>query len=255
MSYHLIEKRVIFAGKKVRLEVHQLANERGRKMEREVCVHPGAVVILPILHDGSVVLIRNRRYAVGEILVELPAGTLEAGEDPADCAGRELLEETGYRCGRLERLLQFFSSPGILSETLHAYGAYDLEMSRSALEEGEEIEAFATPWPEALAMIRDGKIVDAKTIATLLYFERFHRPGGAPGGNECRHVLDGSGSQPQQAWRSTLGKSGVAIRGSLAAAGQSLRGGVADSRGAAGVLGAGDCGRVFLSANGLAFGG
>jgi ADP-ribose pyrophosphatase len=176
MSYRLIEKQVIFSGSKVRLELHHLENEEGQRMRREVCVHPGAVVILPLLPDGRILLIRNRRYALnGLILTELPAGTLEKNEDPMNCAGRELLEETGYLAGRLEPLGNFFSSPGILTEKLYAYAAYDLEKQVTALEEGEEIELQPTMLPDAIEMIRDGKIHDGKTIATLLMYERFYR--------------------------------------------------------------------------------
>jgi ADP-ribose pyrophosphatase len=177
MSYRLLNKEVIFTGKKVRLEVHELENDAGRHMRKEICMHPGAVVVLGLPGDGTVVLIRNRRYAVGETLIELPAGTLEAGEEPIVCAGREPLEETGYRAGRIEALTKFYSSPGILSETMHAFVAYDLEKGQPALEEGEEIELLVTPAAQALAMIRDGQITDGKTIATLLYFDRFRKVG------------------------------------------------------------------------------
>src|SRR5207248_5865381 len=119
MSNRLIEKQVIYDGKKVRLEVHHLVDEEtGRRHKREVCVHPGAVCILPMLDEGHVVLIRTRRYAVGQVLIELPAGTLEKNEDPMNCAGRELLEETGYVAGRLKAIGTFFTSPGILSEKM-----------------------------------------------------------------------------------------------------------------------------------------
>jgi ADP-ribose pyrophosphatase len=174
MSYRLIEKQVIFDGSKVRLELHHLENEDGARTRREVCVHPGAVVILPLLDDQRILLIRNKRYAVGQVLLELPAGTLEKNEDPMNCAGRELLEETGYLAGRLKPLGNFFSSPGILSEKMYAFAAYDLEKQTAALEEGEEIETVETTLDQAIRMIRDGQIHDGKTIATLLMFERFH---------------------------------------------------------------------------------
>jgi ADP-ribose pyrophosphatase len=175
MSYRLIEKQVIFSGSKVRLELHHLENEDGQRMRREVCVHPGAVVILPLLADGRILLIRNRRYALGgQILIELPAGTLEKNEDPMNCAGRELLEETGHLASRLEPIGNFFSSPGILTEKLYAYVAYDLEQQTTALEEGEEIELHPATLDDAIEMIRDGRIHDGKTIATLLMYERFH---------------------------------------------------------------------------------
>ena len=176
MPNRLIEKQVIYDGKKVRLELHHLEDEEtNRRHAREVVVHPGAVVILGLLGDGRVLLIRNRRYAVGQVLLELPAGTLEKGEDPMNCAGRELLEETGYLARRLTLIGHYFTSPGILSEKMYAYAAYDLQERKAALEEGEEIELEPTPLDEALQMCGDGRIQDAKTLATLLMFDRFHR--------------------------------------------------------------------------------
>src|SRR5579862_3427694 len=121
MSNKLIERQVIYDGVKCRLELHHLENEEThRRFKREVVAHPGAVVILGLLPDDQVLLIRNFRYAVGQTLMELPAGTLEKGEDPMNCAGRELLEETGYMAGRLSPIASFFSSPGILNEKLYA---------------------------------------------------------------------------------------------------------------------------------------
>src|ERR1700729_2903777 len=116
MFHRLIEKQIVFKGKKVQLEIHRLLNEETeREFRREICVHPGAVVILPFLAD-KVLLIRNYRYAAQGTLIELPAGTLEKGEDPMNCAGRELLEETGYLATRISPLLTFYTSPGILGE-------------------------------------------------------------------------------------------------------------------------------------------
>ena len=176
MSNELTEKQVIYDGSKLRLEVHHLVNpESGRKHKREVVVHPGAVVVCGLLEKEGVLLIRNRRYAVGQVLLELPAGTLEKKEDPMNCAGRELLEETGYLARRLKPIGSYFTSPGILSENMHAFAAYDLVKKETALEEGEEIEVEPTPLDEAIAMTGDGRIQDAKTIATLLMYDRFHR--------------------------------------------------------------------------------
>jgi ADP-ribose pyrophosphatase len=174
MSFRLIEKQVVYDGSRIRLELHRLEDEDGRRIKKEVVAHPGAVVILPFLDDRTILLIRNRRYTVNAVLIELPAGTLEKNEDPINCAGRELLEETGYLAGRLAPLQSFYASPGILTEKLHAFAAYDLEPRSSALEEAEEITLLPTPMDEAIEMIRTGEIVDGKTIATLLMYERFH---------------------------------------------------------------------------------
>ena len=176
MSHRLIDKQVVYDGKKVRLEIHHLDDDdTGRRIRREVVVHPGAVVVLPFLPDGRVMLIKNRRYTVGQILIELPAGTMERNEDPINCAGRELLEETGYVAGRLKPLVHFYASPGILTERLYAYAAYDLERGATALEEGEEIELMPVDWDGVIDLLRHGEIQDAKTIATLLTYDRFYR--------------------------------------------------------------------------------
>jgi ADP-ribose pyrophosphatase len=173
MSFSLIEKQVLYSGRKIRLEVHHLQDDTGKRTQREVVVHPGAVVILPFLDDKTILLIRNKRYTISQILLELPAGTLEAGESPMNCAGRELQEETGYLATRMKPIGNFYTSPGVLTERMYAFAAYGLQKSHAALEEGEEIEVFSVDFADAVSMIRDGQIQDGKTIATLLLYERF----------------------------------------------------------------------------------
>lgn len=176
MAHTVVDRQIVYNGQKVRLEIHHLEDpDTGKRHKREVCVHPGAVVVLPVLPDGKVLLIKNYRYAVGESLLELPAGTLEKGEEPINCAGRELIEETGYTARRLKAMGSFFSSPGILSERMYAFAAYDLQPGKAAPEDGEDIELRPTGWDEAVDMIRSGAIRDAKTIAAILMFDRFHR--------------------------------------------------------------------------------
>jgi ADP-ribose pyrophosphatase len=176
MPYELIEKQVIFEGRKIRMEVQHLRDAlNGQRVAREVVVHPGAVVILPFLPDGRILLISNKRFAVGQILIELPAGTLDKNENPMNCAGRELLEETGFLAGKIKLIGTFFTSPGILTEKMYAYAAYDLEQKQQSLEEGEEIELMPVTGDQAIAMIGNGQITDGKTIAALLMYDRFHR--------------------------------------------------------------------------------
>ena len=141
----------------------------GQERAYEIVAHPGAVVILPLLNGERCVMIRNYRPAVERELWELPAGTLDMpSEEPAAAALRELEEETGYRAGKLTPLCEFYSSPGILDELLRAFVATDLTKTQQNLDPTEQIRVEPMNITEALAMIRDGRIVDGKTIATLL---------------------------------------------------------------------------------------
>jgi ADP-ribose pyrophosphatase len=150
----------------------------GSRRARAIVVHPGAAVVLPLLEDDEqrVLLIRNHRIAAGGPLWELPAGTLEPGETPERCAARELVEETGHHARCLRPLLSLFSSPGFCDEKLHVFVATGLHRAEQALSEGERIEVHPLPMQEALAMVRDGRIEDAKTIAALLYHACFTPP-------------------------------------------------------------------------------
>lgn len=134
---------------------------------RELVVHPGAVLILPLLDADTVVMIRNQRFAVGEELLELPAGTLEPGEEPAACALRELEEETGYVAAHLEPLCEFYTSPGFTDEIMHAFVATGLTATRQRLDATEQIRVQTMPLADALDATADGRIKDGKTIAAL----------------------------------------------------------------------------------------
>jgi ADP-ribose pyrophosphatase len=174
MDFQVAEKQIVYAGKKVRLERHRLDTPGGVTF-REIVVHPGAVVILPLLDDGRVILIRNYRYAIGQQLLELPAGTLEPGELPMNSAGRELLEETGYLADKLTPLGSFYSSPGVMTEKMICFVATGLTHQGQQLEEGEDIELAPMKFDDALAQIASGDLIDGKTIAALLLYDRFHR--------------------------------------------------------------------------------
>lgn len=132
-----------------------------------------AVVVVPVLDDGRVVLIRNRRIACEQVLWEVPAGTIEAGEDPAVCALREVEEETGYQAQKVVPIHGFFGCPGMVSEFLYAYVATGLSKTAQNLDDTEEIEVHPMPLSQALGMVKDGTIRDAKSIASLLYYATF----------------------------------------------------------------------------------
>ena len=158
-----------------RFRVVQIKEPRtdGTVGKRQVVRHPGAVTILPDLEDGRVCLIRNRRASVNKSLLELPAGTLEPGEDPVDCASRELAEETGYRSRSMKPIHEFFLSPGILDERMHLFHAQKLVPGSPEREPSEQIENVILSWEESIHLIQTGQIEDAKTIVGLLYFDRF----------------------------------------------------------------------------------
>ncbi|MCP3905222.1 MAG: NUDIX hydrolase [Planctomycetes bacterium] len=169
------------SGRLLTVEVRSFTDDDGRAVVREIVHHPGAVVIVPVLDDDRVVLIRNHRIAVDEVLWELPAGTMEPGEEPAATAARELTEETGYAARHVTALTQFYTSPGFCDELLHVFVAEDLSFVGQDLDAGETIEVVELPRDETLAMIDDGRIRDGKTIAGLLQWQRVReaRAGGA----------------------------------------------------------------------------
>jgi ADP-ribose pyrophosphatase len=167
--------QMIHRGTRVELVLRQVKTKSGKVMQREVCLHPGAVIILPVLDDGRIVMIRNQRHTVYEELLELPAGTLEResdgrGEDPALCAARELTEETGYTAQRIVDFGWFYTSPGILTEKMYAFIARGLSAGEQDLEDNEQIQVVTYSAEEVTALIRENRIVDAKSIATLLKY-------------------------------------------------------------------------------------
>jgi len=137
----------------------------GRTVVRQVVKHPGAVVIIPQLEDSRLVLIAQYRFAVGETLLEFPAGTLETGEAPLDCARRELIEETGYRAEHWRALGIIYSSPGFCDERLHLFLASGLVPEHAAGDEDEILEVKRLTVQEVERAIVDGALVDAKSIA------------------------------------------------------------------------------------------
>lgn len=150
-----------------RVEQRVFSRPGEEPVTRDVVVHPGAVVILAILERQSLVMIRNYRYAVERELWELPAGTLEQNEEPIDTARRELEEETGYRAGRMDLLTKFYTSPGVLTERMHAFVARELTHVGQKLREAERIVVEVLPVETVRRMLLCGDLQDGKTIAVL----------------------------------------------------------------------------------------
>jgi ADP-ribose pyrophosphatase len=165
-------REVFYRGRKIQVALETEVAADGQPVTRDIIIHPGAVAVLPMVAVDRVCLLRNRRPNAGATLIEIPAGTLEPGEDPAAAGPRELAEETGYRAGRWRKLTEFYPSPGVLSELLHVYVAEDLTSGEMALERDEDLEPFIVDWPQAMAWALDGTIRDAKTLVTLLLWDR-----------------------------------------------------------------------------------
>jgi ADP-ribose pyrophosphatase len=153
--------------------------------DREVVIHKGSAVIVPVFKDGTVALVRQYRHPAGKSLLEIPAGSLEEAEDPLDGARRELEEEIGVTAGRIEKLAEFYVSPGFLTEKMYLYLATDLTETRQQLEDDELIDIERIPLAKALEMAVDGRVDDAKTIiGLLLAANRKSQPGR--GGDKTR---------------------------------------------------------------------
>jgi ADP-ribose pyrophosphatase len=173
-----IGKETVLRTERFEVERVRRALPDGGSLDRSVVRHPGAVTILPLLEGDRVCLIQNWRVAVEKTLIELPAGTLAPGEDPRETAFRELIEETGFRAGCLEPLSACYMSPGILDERMYLFVARDLTPGSPAREAGEEIENLIVPWQDAIRMVRDGRIEDAKTMIGLLVWEQQRERSG-----------------------------------------------------------------------------
>ncbi len=167
--------RVVHVGPFFSVERREFTNPRDAAapaIVRDIVRHPGAVAVVPVLEDGRLVLIRNHRVAVDEWLIELCAGKLERGEEPVLAAGRELIEETGYRADTMTALGTFFTSPGFADERMHVFEARGLHAVPQALEDGERIEVILRTPEETMGMIESGEIKDGKTIAGLMLWWR-----------------------------------------------------------------------------------
>lgn len=168
-------RETVHKGRKIEVQIDTSTGPNGEVIRRDVIKHPGAVVILPVLEEGQVCLLRNHRFVIDETLWEVPAGTLEPGEAVQACAIRELIEETGYRAAKWTSLGYIYASPGVLDEKLHLFVAEELTAGEAAPEIDEQLEPVSVGFEDALRMIGDGTIKDAKTVTLLLMWDRLRR--------------------------------------------------------------------------------
>ena len=170
--------RRIHTGRVINLDIDTVRYPDGSTGELEMVRHPGAAAVVPIASapdgpDPVILMLRQYRYATGGELWEIPAGRLEPGEPPEQCARRELLEEAGVTAGRLEPLTTIWTTPGFTDESIHLFTASDLKTATAAREADEFLEVVPTPLTRVLELIRDGSMRDAKTLVAILYLAGF----------------------------------------------------------------------------------
>ena len=168
-----LKSEEIYSGKVISLYLQDVMLPNGKQSKREIIKHPGAVAILAVTNENKIIMVEQFRKALERTIVEIPAGKLEKGEEPALCARRELEEETGYECESLELLTSFYTSPGFADEIVHVYLAKGLSKKENAaaLDEDEFVNLEELTLEEALHYIKEQKIFDAKTIYAVQYLQ------------------------------------------------------------------------------------
>ncbi len=174
----LIASRQVYAGRLLRVDVETVRSPAGATIELELVRHPGAAAVVPIVSeldsaDPHVLLIRQYRHAADGFIWEIPAGVLEPGETPEECARRELREETGATAREMKLLTSVYTTPGFTDERIHLFLASGISVAEQNLESDELIEVATLPLSQILEMIRDGEITDCKTIVAVLYVAGF----------------------------------------------------------------------------------
>ena len=176
----LVESAVVHDGRVVHLSVDTVRFPGGSVGKLELVRHRGAAAVLPVLGqaadaDPEILLLRQYRYAAGGVIWEVPAGIVEPGESWEECARRELEEEAGLRAGKLVKLTTIHTTPGFTTEEIHLYAAFDLRQGVARTDEDEFLHAERIPLSRALELARSGEMSDAKSLVTLLHFDRFLR--------------------------------------------------------------------------------
>lgn len=175
ISETILGSRCVYEGRIFSVDDVQVRLPDGRHAERDVIRHHGSVGIIALTDDGKIVLVHQYRTAVEQVTLEIPAGKLEPGEDPATCAARELREETGYEAGNLGYLCPFVPAIGYSDEVLHLYMATGLRFVGASPDDDEFINVDLVPVDEMVGRVLDGKVSDSKTMAAILLCDAIQR--------------------------------------------------------------------------------
>jgi ADP-ribose pyrophosphatase len=163
-----VRTETVFSGKLIEVRKVTVQLPNGTTIDREIVTHPEVIAVLPLLDDGRIVLVRQFRKSAEKVLLEVPAGGVDAGESPEDAVRREMIEETGYRVGSVRKLSSFYTSPGFTTELMHLYEARDLQPG-DATEETDQIQVVLLTPEEALERVESDDVADAKTLLALKY--------------------------------------------------------------------------------------
>jgi len=172
METKVLKKTLLHQGRVFKLIREKIALPNGTTIDLDIIRHPGAAAMVPLKDDGSLVMVRQYRHAVGDYIWEIPAGTLDPGESPLECAKRELIEEIGYSARRWEELGAIIPVPGYSDEKIHIFLAADLHIARQNLDPDEILDVREIPFHKAFDMIDKGEIRDSKTISSLFLAKR-----------------------------------------------------------------------------------
>jgi len=168
MLFRRLSSERVYAGRLLKIDRDRVELPNGRTTDLEMVRHPGAAAIVPFIGDDEILMVRQFRYATSGFILEVPAGTLNPDEPPDACALREVEEEVGHRAGRMTKIGAIYTTPGFTDEIIHLYVARDLVPVRQNLDHDEVLTVERLPFRRALAMIREGGIIDAKSICALM---------------------------------------------------------------------------------------
>jgi ADP-ribose pyrophosphatase len=168
-------REIVHTGRRIQVAIDTSVGPNGETIRRDAILHPGAVVILPVLTRDEICLLRNHRFVMNETLWEVPAGTVEPNEPLDACARRELLEETGYTAATWTYRGYLYASPGVMDEKLHLFIAEGLTPGAARPEADEQLEPVTVKFDDAVRMCLSGEIKDAKTIASILLWEKLRQ--------------------------------------------------------------------------------